>query len=438
VWTGGPRHRDDFRMEGGDATIAAELSAVAATVAGNVPELSSEIWALLTQDIPELRGDQIVEKLLDASIEENVATLLHVFEHGLVPDEIRAPPAAVEYARRLAQRGVSTIALVRAYRVGHGRFLSRCIEQLASRTTDAALNAAVTLRLVEGSFRYIDRVSEELISVYQQERDRWLLTQTAVRAGRVRGLLRGDPVDIDTTESALGYRLRRHHLGLIAWVDGAVQGSDGLTRLDRLGAWAARALNSCGRYLFVPRDESLAWIWISLRADTRVSGELLPTAFENGDAMIRVAVGAPGYGLDGFRQTHVQAERTQDVALAAKPGARVTTFADVGAIALICADVDAARSWVWGTLADLAFDDESHARLRNTLQVFLRAGTYTATAERLTLHKNSVQYRIRKAEEALGGRIDDRRADLELALRACQYLGQAVLRPVDSGSGRAG
>ena len=154
--------------------------------------------------------------------------------------------------------------------------------------------------------------------------------------------------------------------------------------------------------------------------------------------MLRVAVGAPGYGLDGFRQTHVQAERTQDLALAARPGARVTTFADVGAIALICADIDAARSWVWGTLADLAVDDESHARLRNTLQVFLRAGTYTATAERLALHKNSVQYRIRKAEEALGGRIDDRRADLELALRACQYLGQAVLRPVDSGSGRAG
>ena len=426
-------------MEGEDTAVAAELSAVAATVAGHVPELSSEIWALLTQDIPELRGDQIVEKLLDASIEENVATLLHVFEHGLVPDEIRAPPAAVEYARRLAQRGVSTIALIRAYRVGHGRFLSRCIEQLASRTTDAALNAAVTLRLVDVSFRYIDRVSEELISVYQQERDRWLLTQTAVRAGRVRELLRGDPVDIDTTEAALGYRLRRHHLGVIAWVDGAVQGSDGLTRLDRLGAGAARALNSRGRYLFVPRDESLAWIWIPLGgADTRVSEELLPTAFENGDAMIRVAVGAPGSGLDGFRQTHVQAERTQDLALAAKPGARVTTFADVGTIALICADVAAARSWVWGTLADLAFDDESHARLRNTLQVFLRLGTYTATAERLALHKNSVQYRIRKAEEALGGGIDDRRADLELALRACQYLGQAVLRPVDSGSGRAG
>src|SRR6476620_1111502 len=171
-------------MSTGVDAVSRELSEVAAAVGGHVLDVTHDIWQLVTSDIPELRGDDIVEKLLDASIEENVATLLHVFEHGLVPDEIRPPPAAVEYARRLAQRGVSTIALIRAYRVGHGRFLSRCVEQLASRTTDAALNAAVTLRLVDVSFPYIDRVSEELILVYQQERDRWLLTQTAVRAGR--------------------------------------------------------------------------------------------------------------------------------------------------------------------------------------------------------------------------------------------------------------
>jgi DNA-binding PucR family transcriptional regulator len=92
--------------------------------------------------------------------------------------------------------------------------------------------------------------------------------------------------------------------------------------------------------------------------------------------------------------------------------------------------MSAARSWVWGMLADLALDDEPHARLRETLQVFLSTGSYTTTAERLVLHKNSVQYRIRKAEDALGGPISDRGADLELALRACQYLGQAILRPV--------
>jgi hypothetical protein len=417
-------------MSTGVDAVSRELSEVAAAVGGHVLDVTHDIWQLVTSDIPELRGDDIVEKLLDASIEENVATLLHVFEHGSPPDDIGAPAAAVEYARRLAQRGVPIIALIRAYRVGHGRFLSRCIDELGARSQDASLTAAVTSRMADVSFRYIDRVSEEVISAYQHERDNWLLTQTAVRAARVRVLLGGQPIDIDATESALGYRLRQRHIGLIAWVTDTPRDSEGLTRLDQLASAAARVLGSPGRPLFVPRDETLAWIWLSASGDMVVSGEALAKAFDNGDSSVRIVAGEPGYGLDGFRLTHQQAVRTQDLALAAKPGSRLTTFANVGAVALICADMSAARSWVWGMLADLALDDEPHARLRETLQVFLSTGSYTTTAERLVLHKNSVQYRIRKAEDALGGPISDRGADLELALRACQYLGQAILRPV--------
>jgi hypothetical protein len=417
-------------MSTGVDAVSRELSEVAAAVGGHVLDVTHDIWQLVTSDIPELRGDDIVEKLLDASIEENVATLLHVFEHGSPPDDIGAPAAAVEYARRLAQRGVPIIALIRAYRVGHGRFLSRCIDELGARSQDASLTAAVTSRMADVSFRYIDRVSEEVISAYQHERDNWLLTQTAVRAARVRVLLGGQPIDIDATESALGYRLRQRHIGLIAWVTDTPRGSEGLTRLDQLASAAARVLGSPGRPLFVPRDETLAWIWLAASGDMVVSGEALAKAFDNGDSSVRIVAGEPGYGLDGFRLTHQQAVRTQDLALAAKPGSRLTTFANVGAVALICADMSAARSWVWGMLADLAVDDEPHARLRETLQVFLSTGSYTTTAERLVLHKNSVQYRIRKAEDALGGPISDRGADLELALRACQYLGQAILRPV--------
>jgi DNA-binding PucR family transcriptional regulator len=419
----------DWPMANSLDAVDRELSAVAAAAGAQLPELTQDIWRLLTDDIPELSGDNLVEKLLDASIEENVATLLHVFEHGTAPDDVDAPAAAVEYAKRLAQRGVPIVALIRAYRVGHGRFLGRCVEEIAARAMPAELAAAVTTRLVEVSFRYIDRVSEQLITTYQRERDRWLLTQTAVRAARVRALLASEPVDIDAAESSLGYRLRQYHLGVIAWVTGETHGSEGLARLERLGLSAGRELGDRRRPLFVPRDEALAWIWLPLGNDTtRVRG-LLADAFENDDLFARVAVGEPGYGMDGFRRTHLQAARAQDLALAAKPGARVTSFAEVGAVALICADVPAARSWVWAILADLAVDDEQHARLRDTLQVFLSTGSYTATGERMTLHKNSVQYRIRKAEQALGAPIEDRRADLELALRACQYLGRAVLRP---------
>jgi hypothetical protein len=62
-----------------------ELSAASAAVGARVLDLSHEIWQLLTEDIPELRGDDLVLKLLDASIEENVTTLLHMFELGTAP-----------------------------------------------------------------------------------------------------------------------------------------------------------------------------------------------------------------------------------------------------------------------------------------------------------------------------------------------------------------
>jgi hypothetical protein len=85
---------------------------------------------------------------------------------------------------------------------------------------------------------------------------------------------------------------------------------------------------------------------------------------------------------------------------------------------------------VLSTLGGLATDDEHHARLRDTLLAFLQAGgSYKATAERLTLHKNTVQYRIRKAEESLGRPVGEHQHDVELALRASHWLGSSVLQP---------
>ena len=55
-------------------------------------------------------------------------------------------------------------------------------------------------------------------------------------------------------------------------------------------------------------------------------------------------------------------------------------------------------------------------------------GSYKATAERLVLHKNSVQYRIHKATESLGRPVGDNRHDVELALRASRWLGSSVLQ----------
>ena len=91
---------------------------------------------------------------------------------------------------------------------------------------------------------------------------------------------------------------------------------------------------------------------------------------------------------------------------------------------------DLLRAWVLSTLGGLATDDEHHARLRDTLLTFLRSGgSYKTTAERLMLHKNTVQYRIRKARDSLGRPMGESRYEVELALRASRWLGSSVLRP---------
>ena len=418
----------DCQVVQGAAAIDRELSAVAAAVGSRLSELTHEIRQLIVRSVPELHGDDMFEKLLDASIEENLATVLHVLEHGTAIDNVNAPAAAHEYARRLAQRDVPIATLTRTYSIGHGQLVARCVDEVGARSYDGEVTAAILGQIAAVSFEYVDRVSAQVVVTYQREHDQWLLARAAGRAARVRALLADEPANLEAAESALGYRLRRKHLGVVAWLSGEPGGMKGLAELERLASAASRALEARGRPLFVPRDEAVAWIWLPLASDAEVGRDELEVAFDDGVGSVRVAVGDPAVGLDGFRQTHDQAVRAQSLAYVATPGARVTTFAEVGALALIWAEPDAARSWVLATLNDLAIDDEAHARLRETMLTYLSTGSYTATAERMTMHKNSVQYRVGKAEEALGEPIGERRADLELALRACRYLGRAILR----------
>lgn len=116
--------------------------------------------------------------------------------------------------------------------------------------------------MLDLSFTYIDRVSEQVIEAYQLERDRWARNRSTVRMARVRSLLTADEVDIDAMELKLGYRLRRYHLGGVVWFREPNSGVDELLALERMvGALSDRA-GSDGAPLFVPVDESSAWVWV--------------------------------------------------------------------------------------------------------------------------------------------------------------------------------
>jgi hypothetical protein len=408
-------------------------SEVSAALAQNAGAIATDIDDLIVRQIPQLRSDNRVLALLNASVSENVATALHILEHGIDIDNVHAPAAAGEYARRLAQRGVPMPALLRAYRIGASRFEEWCLREVPRHTDDPSIISVAGLRIAQIIATYIDRVSEEIVAIYAAEQGLWLRNLSVARTARARAVLRGERVDIDTSEAILGYRLRQHHVGVVCWVDragaqGSAEAGGGvLARLEHATTEVCELVGGEGRPLFLPQDESSAWAWLPLGVREVATLTTEPAAGADG---VRFALGAVGSGVRGFRRTHRQALGAQSVALAAGSSARtVTRFSDVAPLALMSSSVELLRDWVGDTLGSLADDDENNARLRHTLQVFLHEnGSFKATAERLTLHKNTVQYRVRKAEEALGVPLAENRLDVELALLAGHWLGPSVLR----------
>jgi hypothetical protein len=111
-------------------------------------EVRHDLWQRLIDDVPELKGDNALVSLLSASVEANVATMLHVLEHEMALDAVDVPAVAIE----CSQRGIPLHALVRAYRVGHARFLQWAWTRSRSRPDDAAVVRAVIRRLLDQSF----------------------------------------------------------------------------------------------------------------------------------------------------------------------------------------------------------------------------------------------------------------------------------------------
>jgi DNA-binding PucR family transcriptional regulator len=411
-----------------DSPAVAELVAdVAAAVSSRIAAVSEDVYEVILREIPELRDDKPVLALLASSVHSNVGTCLQVMRHQIDLGGVRAPAAALEYARRQAQHGTSLPALLRSYRLGHARFADWCLRELAQQTDDAQLITAATLSMSKIVAGYVDQTSEEIVAAYTGERETWLRNRSTARAARIRDLLSGERINASVTEATLGYRLRQYHVGVVCWTDGSAAAVDNITRLEHaIGHVAAKA--ACADPVFLPRDVSSAWAWLPLGIrDTFDAVSSAAAAAAAGDG-IHFAFGDAAKGASGFRLTHRQALAAQAVALAAGTPPQAIAFGQVAPVAMMLGSPDLLRAWVLSTLADLAADDEYHARLRETLLVFLQTGgSYKTTAERLMLHKNTVQYRIRKAEESLGRPLGDSRHDVELALRASQWLGSSVL-----------
>lgn len=405
-----------------------EMQGIAVLLAERHRELTAELVDAFRERIPELPTDPALVELLVGSSGANLETFVHLMRAHMQVKDVHAPVAAVEYARRLAQRGTPPSALLRAYRIGQQLILQWAHAQITRSIADPMLALQTAQMLTDQSFLYIDAVSEDVVEAYQEERERWLANRSAVQRETVDALLRGDRLDLAATEVALGYRLRQHHLGLVLWT---APGAGDLTAVERTVGRIAERLGCAGQPLFVPRDRETAWAWLP----TGRSGDLdltgIAVVLAEGDGQVHVAVGSAGAGEPGFRATHEGAAAAHGVAqLGQHPADSALSYDDptVRAAALLARDLPATRDLVRRALGDLAEDADGAARLRETLLAFVEEReSYVATAARVHLHKNTVKYRVDRAIEARGKPLGEERLDLELALIACKWLAPEVL-----------
>ncbi|MEU1344759.1 helix-turn-helix domain-containing protein [Streptomyces sp. NPDC005827] len=257
-------------------------------------------------------------------------------------------------------------------------------------------------------------------AAYAAEEQAWLASTDGSRGELVRALLRGHHTDVDPAK-ALRYELaNRTHVGLTlrreAHDDAAAEGLDRVaaTLLKRIGAIA---------HLVIPVDDREVWAWGGFSDPRSAAVRSIPVV-----PGVLVAVGRPARCLDGFRATHEEATAAARVMLystALSPG-RTVFFDDVRLAALLTSDPERARGFVRDELGALGHPRE--AVLRETVRVYLECNCSPATAAaRLGVVKNTVAYRIRRAEEILGRSVKEQQGILWAALHLVD-----IVDPVES------
>jgi DNA-binding PucR family transcriptional regulator len=411
---------------------AAEITRLTAVVGERLQrrydEINTSMNEAIEQAIADL-GDPELTDMLHASVEGNIATILHMLRNDIPLEHIQPITAATEYAIRLAQRGVPGMSLRRAYHFGSDDILAQIFEEVRQIDVDPDTRLRLLHHLAGWMHSYVDWITRLVLEAYDDERRQVEERSASIAASLVHGVLEGAPAAQHGFTERTGYRLNQHHVAAVLWIAAANPGVDHTERLRSLADDLATATRSAAP-LFTAVDRSTAWVWFGRGAE---GGGLDPAPVqtllaEHQDT--RVALGQVGRGIAGFRTSHRQADAAREVASIARTGQQVTAHGDraVAVVSMLLHDVSALAGWVAAVLGPLAANTEAAARQRETLLAFLvSGGSYQATAEALMLHRNTVKYRVDRAVELRGRGLDGDRLDVELALEVVRLLGDVVL-----------
>ncbi|WP_396932144.1 hypothetical protein [Mycolicibacterium sp.] len=246
--------------------MATHIAEVLGHMGQQLRDLPDSIRGLLTVEVAELSSDGQLEALLIETVSANVETWFSAIRYDIPIERVEPPTAALEHARRIAQRGIPANALLRAYRLGYEQGLKFVIDEIRRSSLPADVKLDLYEHITRVSFGYIDWVSEQVLSTYQDEHAVWEEHRRGARTEGVRDILAGEEVDIAAMSEIIEYPLDATHVAVVLWWERPKD--DSTTQSETTKSVAQRAAHAAhaSSMLYVSVDRLVAWaIWPTQR-----------------------------------------------------------------------------------------------------------------------------------------------------------------------------
>ncbi|MEB3029998.1 PucR family transcriptional regulator [[Mycobacterium] nativiensis] len=385
--------------------------------------LSGRMIDAIAADVPEIGDDPALRQELQIAVHDGVGAYFSQGPHER-PSDIDLPNAAKVLGRTLARRGYDIALLQRCYRTLQRISWAEIMTSACREITDPELLPAVLDLQWDHLSRTISHATERAEMAFLDETRRQVSSAQTRRRELVEAILREEAVDIERSTRQLGHNLHVQQTGLIIWTLDRPE-DDATVFLETLAVQIATRLGA-PRPLTLPAGGRMLWVWLATTGvpDLREIARL--KEFRQHRPKVHLAAGIPAAGVEGFRVTHEEALRAYRIAAETDP-APVTLYRDVELVSCLAADIAALSRLVRRELGGLAERGAATDRLRQTALVYLEQGSMAKAAESLSVHKNTVLYRMQQVEELLPQPLDERRMPLEVALRVVATLGERVL-----------
>lgn len=397
------------------AVLQTLLAGLAEAPEALADRLAHAVLAAVPELPPDLRDETV------AACGALAAVAVAGLREGGGPDAdgVALPEAVAVLVQDAVERGLPLEVVLAVGRAWHGAFARCWLEVLHAEVTDRERLAARTARGSAWLFAYVDAVAAALAAQHAAERERWARSALVVRRAQVDAVLAGaEHLDAAQAGARLRYRLEQRHLGFVVW-PAAPAGGAGTDALLAAADAVADAVGAVAR-LRLPGGPRVVHAWVAvsdpapdpLAASAALTGALAA-------AGVAVAFGEADAGVPGFRVTHEQALSAQRVAqLGPCPAGTRVRFDDVSLVALMTQDPRESERFLARELGPLRAPTPAMRRLAETARVYLEEGaSHVAAGRRLGVHENTVGYRVRRASELLGCRVEGGGLRLHAALQ---------------------